>query len=92
MIEKLKPDAIRAGDIVHTDGSILGRHRGVVHYTVGQRRGLGIASGAPLFVVRLDAENARVVVGPREALAVRSLALRDLNWIGGPSPVEKAGG
>jgi tRNA-specific 2-thiouridylase len=61
---------------------VLGRHDGVIRYTVGQRRGLGIASGAPLFVVRLDAENARVVVGPREALATRSLVLRDFNWIG----------
>ncbi|HWT29487.1 MAG TPA: tRNA 2-thiouridine(34) synthase MnmA [Propylenella sp.] len=82
IIEKLKPGAVRPGDIVHVDGRVLGRHEGVVRYTVGQRRGLGIASGMPLFVVRLDAENARVIVGPREALATRSIALRDFNWLG----------
>ena len=82
IVEKLKPGAVRPGDIVHLDGRVLGRHEGVIRYTVGQRRGLGIASGAPLFVVRLDAENARVVVGPRDALATRSLTLRGFNWIG----------
>jgi tRNA-specific 2-thiouridylase len=82
VVEKLKPGAVRPGEIVHVDGRVLGRHEGVIRYTVGQRRGLGIASGAPLFVVRLDAENARVVVGPREAMVTRSLVLRDLNWIG----------
>ena len=61
---------------------MLGRHDGVIRYTVGQRRGLGIAAGEPLFVVRLDAENARVIVGPREALATRAIALRDFNWLG----------
>jgi tRNA-uridine 2-sulfurtransferase len=82
VVEKLKPGAIRPGEIVHLDGRVLGRHEGVVRYTVGQRRGLGIAADQPLFVVRLDAENARVVVGPREALATRSLVLRDFNWLG----------
>ena len=71
IVEKLKPSAVRPGEIVHVDGRVLGRHDGVIRYTVGQRRGLGIAAGEPLFVVRLDAENARVVVGPREALATR---------------------
>jgi tRNA-specific 2-thiouridylase len=73
---------VKSGDIVHLDGRVLGRHDGVIRYTVGQRRGLGIAAGEPLFVVRLDAENARVVVGPREAVATRSIALRDFNWLG----------
>jgi tRNA-specific 2-thiouridylase len=82
IVEKLKPGAVRPGDIVHVDGTVLGRHEGVLRYTVGQRRGLGIAAAAPLFVVRLDAENARVVVGPREALATRSILLRDFNWLG----------
>jgi tRNA-uridine 2-sulfurtransferase len=82
IVEKLKPEAVRSGDIVHLDGRVLGRHDGVIHYTVGQRRGLGIAAGEPLFVVRLDAENARVVVGPREALATRVIELRDFNWLG----------
>jgi tRNA-specific 2-thiouridylase len=82
IVEKLKPDAVRPGEIVHVDGRVLGRHDGIVRYTVGQRRGLGVAAGAPLFVVRLDAANARVIVGPREALATREVALRDFNWLG----------
>jgi tRNA-specific 2-thiouridylase len=82
VVEKLKPEAVRPGDIVHVDGRVLGRHDGVMRYTVGQRRGLGIASDAPLYVVRLDAANARVIVGPREALAIRMVALRDFNWLG----------
>ena len=94
IVEKLKPGAVRPGEIVHVDGRVLGRHDGVIRYTVGQRRGLGIAAGAPLFVVRLDAENARVVVGPREALAdADSIALRDFNWLGaGDLSVATAGG
>jgi tRNA-uridine 2-sulfurtransferase len=82
VVEKLKPGAIRPGEIVHVDGRVLGRHEGVIHYTVGQRRGLGIVAGEALFVVRLDAEKAQVVVGPRAALATRSIVLRDLNWLG----------
>jgi tRNA-specific 2-thiouridylase len=82
IVEKLKPGAVRPGEIVHVDGRVLGRHEGVIRYTVGQRRGLGVSAGTPLFVVKLDAENARVIVGPREALATGSLALRDFNWLG----------
>ena len=82
VVEKLKPEAVQPGEIVHVDGRVLGRHDGVIRYTVGQRRGLGIAAGEPLFVVRLDAANARVVVGPRAALATRSITLRDFNWLG----------
>ncbi len=61
---------------------MLGHHAGIIHFTVGQRRGLGIASTAPLYVVRLDAAERRVVVGPREDLATRRVLLRDVNWIG----------
>jgi tRNA-specific 2-thiouridylase len=61
---------------------VLGQHQGIAHFTVGQRKGLGIALGHPLFVVRLDAASRRVVVGPREALTTRRIALRDVNWIG----------
>jgi tRNA-specific 2-thiouridylase len=82
VVAKLRPGAIDPGEIVHVDGRVMGRHEGVIHYTVGQRRGLGVATGEPLFVVRLDAEARRVIVGPREALAVRRIALRDVNWIG----------
>jgi tRNA-uridine 2-sulfurtransferase len=82
LVEKLRPEAATPGDIVHVDGRVLGRHDGVMRYTIGQRRGLGVATGAPLFVVGLDAKTARVLVGPREALAAASVTLRDFNWLG----------
>jgi len=82
VIEKLRPGAAGPGDIIHLDGTVLGRHEGVIHYTVGQRRGLGIATGEPLFVVKLDADAKRVIVGPREALLVKSITVRDVNWLG----------
>jgi tRNA-specific 2-thiouridylase len=91
VVEKLKPGAVRPGDIVHVDGRVLGRHEGIMRYTIGQRRGLGIAGASPLFVVRLDAENARVIVGPREALTTRSLVLRDFNWLGEGSTADLVG-
>ncbi|MGA8714628.1 MAG: tRNA 2-thiouridine(34) synthase MnmA, partial [Roseiarcus sp.] len=82
MIERLLPGASIPGDIVHVDGRVLGRHAGIVHYTIGQRRGLGVAATEPLYVVRLDAPTARVLVGPRSALARTRLMLREVNWIG----------
>lgn len=82
IIAKLKPTAATPGDIVHIDGRVMGRHEGILRYTIGQRRGIGIASGDPLYVVHLDAERARVIVGPREALETRKIFLRGLNWLG----------
>jgi tRNA-specific 2-thiouridylase len=82
VIERLKPGAAEAGDIVDLDGKVLGSHSGIIHFTVGQRRGLGIATGAPLYVVRLEADRRRVIVGPREALRTSRIRLRDVNWIG----------
>jgi tRNA-uridine 2-sulfurtransferase len=82
LILKLRPDAADAGDIVHLDGRILGRHDGILHYTIGQRRGLGVAEGEPLYVVKLDAVNKRVIVGAREALKQTDIAVKDLNWLG----------
>jgi tRNA-specific 2-thiouridylase len=82
VIERLKPGAARPGAIVHLDGRVLGEHEGVLRYTVGQRKGLGISSAEPLYVVALDAENARIIVGPREALSVARVELRELNWLG----------
>ena len=82
VIERLRPGAAEPGEIVHLDGRVLGRHDGVLRYTVGQRRGLGIGGGEPLFVVRLDAAARRVVVGPRAALARRSVAVTEVNWLG----------
>ncbi len=82
VVERLRPGAAEPGEIVHLDGTVLGNHQGVIHYTVGQRRGLGGAAGAPLYVVRLDAANRRVIVGPREALGVAGVVMRDVNWLG----------
>ncbi len=85
VVERLRPGSGRAGEIVHLDGRVLGRHDGVIHFTVGQRRGLGVATGDPLYVVRIDAAAREVVVGPREALLTAGLTLGELNWIGGGS-------
>jgi tRNA-specific 2-thiouridylase len=82
VIERLKPGAAEAGSIVDLDGNVLGEHSGIIHFTVGQRRGLGLATGTPLYVVRLDAGRRQVVVGPREALRMSRILLRDVNWIG----------
>lgn len=82
IVERLKPNAMEPGDIVDLSGRVLGRHHGIAHFTVGQRRGLGIAASAPLYVVRLDVANRRVIVGPREALRMHRIRLRDVNWIG----------
>ncbi len=82
VIEKLRPDAGEPGDIVHVDGRVLGRHDGVINYTVGQRRGLGVAVGDPLFVTKIDADKKHVIVGPRDALAIASIALKEVNWLG----------
>jgi tRNA-specific 2-thiouridylase len=82
IIGRLRPNALEPGDIVDLDGNVIGRHQGIIHFTVGQRKGLGIASGAPLYVLKLDAATRRVVVGPREALRMDRIVLRDINWIG----------
>jgi tRNA-specific 2-thiouridylase len=88
VIRKLRPNAAEPGEIVHMDGRVLGRHDGIIHFTIGQRRGIGVATGEPLYVVRLDADERRVIVGPREALATRTILLREMNWIG-DQPLEK---
>lgn len=83
VIEKLRPGAAEPGEIVHTDGRVLGTHQGVIHYTIGQRRGLGIGGLAdPLYVVKLDVETRQVVVGPKEMLATRIIPVREINWLG----------
>ena len=83
VIEKLRPGAAEPGKIVDMDGNVLGDHRGVIHYTIGQRRGLGIGGLAdPLYVVKLDVDNRQVVVGPKELLATRRVPIREINWLG----------
>jgi len=85
VIERLKPNAFEAGDIVDLAGHVIGHHQGIGNFTVGQRRGLGVASSAPYYVVRLDVAGRRVIVGPREALRMHRIMLRDVNWIGNGS-------
>ena len=82
VIEKLRPGAAEPGDIVDLDGNILGQHKGVLRYTIGQRRGLGIGGGTPLYVIKLDADKRQVIVGPPEALTTRTVPLKEINWLG----------
>jgi len=82
VIERLRPEAAEPGDIVHEDGRVLGRHDGIIHFTIGQRRGIGIAASEPLYVTGLEPAAARVIVGPKDALARRVIRLRDVNWLG----------
>ncbi|MBL4747509.1 MAG: tRNA 2-thiouridine(34) synthase MnmA [Magnetovibrio sp.] len=82
ILEKLRPGAMDSGDIVDQSGKVLGRHDGVVKFTVGQRKGLGIAGPEPIYVLDIDAPNNRVVVGPKEALLKKVMTIRDVNWLG----------
>ena len=82
VIRKMHPEALMGGEIVHLDGRVLGQHEGIIHFTIGQRRGLGVAGPEPLYVVRIEAPSRRVVVGPREALRQTEIRLSGLNWLG----------
>lgn len=84
-IKKTQPELSRAGQIIHIDGRILGTHEGIIHYTIGQRRGLKISIGEPLYVVAVDAEKAELIVGPRSALGTHKAILRGVNWLGTPA-------
>lgn len=90
LIDRLRPQGREAGDIVHMDGRVLGRHSGITDYTIGQRRGLNVAVGEPLFVVKLDPEHRRVIIGPREALLTARLTLEETNWLGDQATIEEA--
>ena len=85
VIERLRPGAAEPGEIMHVDGRVLGHHGGILNFTVGQRRGLGVAAMEPLYVIALEPDARRVVVGPREMLLTRLIELADLNWLGGES-------
>jgi tRNA-uridine 2-sulfurtransferase len=82
VIRKMHPETFASGEIVHLDGRVLGTHEGIVNYTIGQRKGLGVASDAPLYVVKLEHKTGRVIVGPKEALMTKTVRLRDVNWLG----------
>jgi tRNA-uridine 2-sulfurtransferase len=86
LVSKLRPEAAEPGEVVDGEGRVLGRHGGIVHFTIGQRRGLGIASAEPLYVLRLEPESRRVVVGPRAALGTRRVAMGGVNWLGPVPP------
>src|SRR6478735_57988 len=90
VIDRIRPQGALPGDLVHMDGRVLGRHEGVTRYTIGQRRGLNIAVGDPLFVVKIDADKRQVIVGPREALLTQSLSLKEGNWLGPEDSLEAA--
>src|SRR3954467_11150068 len=90
IIDRLRPHGAEPGDIVHLDGRVRGRHEGVTRYTIGQRRGLNVAVGDPLFVVRIDADKRQVIVGPREALLTTALTLKETNWIGDGASIAAA--
>ena len=90
LIDRLRPQGREAGEIVHMDGRVLGAHAGITDYTIGQRRGLNVAVGEPLFVTKLDPDNRRVIVGPREALLTASLTLDETNWLGDEASIEAA--
>ena len=81
VVERLRPGASEPGEIRHIDGRLIGRHPGVIHFTVGQRRGIGISDTEPLYVLKLDAARRQVVVGPRAALACAGAHLREINWL-----------
>jgi tRNA-specific 2-thiouridylase len=87
VVERLRPGAAEPGAIRHVDGRVLGSHAGIIHFTVGQRRGIAVndqaVSNEPLYVVRVDAVRREVIVGPKAALAVDRIALRELNWLSG---------
>jgi tRNA-specific 2-thiouridylase len=90
LIDRLRPQGREAGEIVHMDGRVLGAHAGITDYTIGQRRGLNVAVGEPLFVTKLEPETRRVVVGPREALLTASLVLEEMNWLGDQPTIHDA--
>lgn len=81
LVSKLRPGALEAGDIIHINGTILGQHQGIINYTIGQRKGLGISSHEPLYVIKLNPEKHQVWVGPHEALAILNIDLKEVNWL-----------
>lgn len=92
VVERLRPGALEAGDIIHQDGTILGRHNGIINYTIGQRRGLGVShvTGLPLYVVKIIPNLHQVIVGPKEALGCQKIILNKVNWLGEVTDAESS--
>jgi len=88
VVEKLRPGVLEAGEIVHVNGTVLGVHQGIINYTVGQRRGLGVSAAEPLYVIRLEPEAHRVIVGPYQDLAKHKIYLKEVNWLQSPDTFE----
>jgi len=88
LVAKLRPEASEPGEIVDQAGNVLGRHPGVIHFTIGQRKGLGVAAAEPLYVLKIEPQSRRVVVGPHEALGARRVSLSGVNWLGPQPPAE----
>ena len=82
VIERLRPGAGEPGDIVDLHGRVLGQHRGIIYYTIGQRRGIGVGGGDPLYVIRLDPVKKQIIVGPKEALEISEVHIKEMNWLG----------
>ena len=89
LVAKLRPEANAPGEVVDEAGRVLGRHDGIIHFTVGQRKGLGVAGAEPLYVLRLDAETRRVIVGSRAALGQRRIVIRGVRTGSQPSPMAR---
>jgi len=89
VVEKLRPGAIEPGDIVDLEGHVLGRHEGIINYTIGQRKGLGVSAPDPLYVIKLDPTLKQVIVGPKQALAKKKILVRDINWLDEPATFDE---
>jgi tRNA-specific 2-thiouridylase len=89
VINKIRPTAFKSGDIVDVDGNVLGKHEGIINYTIGQRRGLGISNEKPLYVVKIDAKNNKVIVGEEGELFGRLFKIKELNWLGDESDLNE---
>lgn len=88
VIKKLRPNASTAGEIIHENGALLGQHQGIINYTIGQRRGLGISYPEPLYVTRINPSTNQVIVGPKESLSAKTLTAKEVNWLASPIPEE----
>ncbi len=88
-VQKMRPDACKPGEVLDLDGNVLGHHDGIIGFTVGQRRGLGIAKGEPQYVVGIDPKKSKIIIGPKEALLIKKFKISNINWLGSNDIPEK---